>query len=148
MENLLKSCAFGRISHVQQDCHEAACVDFGTVYLSTQNVAISPIFSIRLRDNIIDKRCSWFWIYRLLEYVIGFTEVCRYYLLSVTKRDSILTPAELSTARLRCSRTLKTTGNIVSIGVTNILEAQLQTPNSRRERSLRVQCPRRCANSL
>ena len=74
-------------------------------------------------------------------YMIGFTEVCRYYLLSVTKRDSILTPAELSTARLRGSQTLKTTENIVIIGVTNILEAQLQTPNSRRERSLRVQAP-------
>ena len=35
------------------------------VYFSTQKVAIRPIFSIRLRDNIIDKRYSWFWIYRL-----------------------------------------------------------------------------------
>ena len=70
--------------------------------------------------------------------MIGFKEVGPG---PLQKRDSILTPAELSTARLRCSQTLKTTENIVIIGNINILEAQLQTPNSRRERSLRVQAP-------
>ena len=57
--------------------------------------------------------------------MIGLSEVCRHYLLSVTKHDSIPTPAKLSTARLRCARTLEITGNIVFIGNTNILEAQL-----------------------
>ena len=76
----------------------------------------------------------------LFGHMIAFTEACQYYLSSVTFRVRIFPCADASTARPSCSDGLKITGMIVIIGVMNILEAQLQTPNSRRARSLRVQC--------